>query len=133
MQLHTLPDGVVDADAFERETLAEIGAPKEVAMRHRLPQFNHLFTRDAYSAGYYSYLWSEVMASDTWAAFEETGNPWDPTVAQKFKSIILATGNSIDRAEAYRRFRGRDPDVDALLKNRGFPVAAGGGTKGQGQ
>ena len=93
-------------------------------MRHRLPQFNHLFTSDSYSAGYYSYLWSDVMASDAWAAFEDTGSPWDPTVAQKFKSIILATGNSIDRAEAYRRFRGREPDVDALLKNRGFPVAA---------
>jgi peptidyl-dipeptidase Dcp len=133
MRLHLLPDGVVDADAFERKTLAEIGAPKEVAMRHRLPQFNHLFTSDSYSAGYYSYLWSDVMASDAWAAFEDTGSPWDPTVAQKFKSIILATGNSIDRAEAYRRFRGREPDVDALLKNRGFPVAGGGGNKGQDQ
>jgi peptidyl-dipeptidase Dcp len=132
MRLHLLPDGVVDPDAFERKTLADIGAPKEVAMRHRLTQFNHLFTSDSYSAGYYSYLWSDVMASDAWAAFEEAGSPWDPTVAQKFKSIILATGNSIDRAEAYRRFRGRDPDVDALLKNRGFPASSDGSrTKGR--
>ena len=130
MRLHLLPDGVVDPDAFERKTLAEIGAPKEVAMRHRLPQFNHLFTSDSYSAGYYSYLWSDVMASDAWAAFEEAGSPWDPAVAQKFKTIILATGNSIDRAEAYRRFRGREPDVNALLKNRGFPVAGGGEQQG---
>jgi len=126
MRLHLLPDGVVDVDAFERKTLADIGAPKEVAMRHRLPQFNHLFTSDSYSAGYYSYLWSDVMASDAWAAFEEAGGPWDAAVAQKFKTIILATGNSIDRAEAYRRFRGREPDVNALLKNRGFPVAGTG-------
>jgi peptidyl-dipeptidase Dcp len=122
MKLHTLKDGVVDPDRFERETLVEIGAPAEIAMRHRLPQFNHLFTSDAYSAGYYSYLWSDVMASDAWAAFEDTGNPWDPATAKRFKDIILAQGNVIDRAEAYRDFRGRDPDVDALLENRGFPT-----------
>jgi peptidyl-dipeptidase Dcp len=125
MRLHQLPDGVVDADAFERDTLTAIGTPREVAMRHRLPHFNHLFTSDSYSAGYYSYLWSDVMASDAWAAFEEAGNPWDRAVADKFKNIILATGNSIDRAEAYRRFRGREPDVDALLRNRGFPTTPG--------
>jgi peptidyl-dipeptidase Dcp len=123
MRLHTLPGGVVDPDAFERETLKAIGAPTEVAMRHRLPQFNHLFTSDSYSAGYYSYLWSDVMASDAWAAFLEAGSPWDPAVAERFRTIILATGNSIDRADAYRKFRGREPDVNALLANRGFPVA----------
>src|SRR4029453_16108327 len=117
MELHTLPGGKVAPHKFERDTLERTGAPKEVAMRHRLPQFNHLFTSDCYSAGYYSYLWSEVMASDAWAAFEDAGSPWDAAVAQKFKTIILATGNSIDRAEAYRRFRGREPDVNALLKN----------------
>ena len=121
MRLHTLPDGDVDPDRFERETLAAIGAPPQVAMRHRLPQFNHLFSSDAYSAGYYSYLWSDVMASDAWAAFVEAGGPWSPAVAERFKTIILATGNSIDRAAAYRAFRGRDPDVNALLANRGFP------------
>ncbi len=124
MRLHTLPDGIVDPDTFERETLADIGNPPQIAMRHRLPQFNHLFTSDAYSAGYYSYLWSDVMASDAWAAFEEAGDPWDPKVAERFASIILATGNSIDRAEAYRKFRGREPDVNALLKNRGFPTGS---------
>jgi peptidyl-dipeptidase Dcp len=127
MRLHTLPGGVVDPDRFERETLAEIGNPKEVAMRHRLPQFNHLFTSDSYSAGYYSYLWSDVMASDAWAAFEEAGSPWDAAVAERFKTVILASGNRIDRAEAYRTFRGREPDVNALLKNRGFPT--GGSVK----
>ncbi|HEU0030297.1 MAG TPA: M3 family metallopeptidase [Kofleriaceae bacterium] len=122
MELHTRPDGVVDPDAFERDTLTKIGAPKEVAMRHRLPQFNHLFTSDSYSAGYYSYLWSEVMDADTREAFTEAGNVFDPTVAGKLRKYILAPGNSTDRSEAYRQFRGRDPDVKALLKKRGFPV-----------
>jgi peptidyl-dipeptidase Dcp len=113
---------VVDPDAFERETLQKIGAPTEVAMRHRLPQFNHLFTSDSYSAGYYSYLWSEVMDADTREAFVEAGNVFDTTVASKMRKFILAPGNSTDRAEAYRQFRGRDPDVRALLKKRGFPT-----------
>ena len=80
----------------------------------------HLFTSDSYSAGYYSYLWSDVMAADAWMAFEETKNPWDTETANKFKKVILATGDAIDRAEAYRKFRGRDPKVEALLKNRGL-------------
>ncbi|MCW2339078.1 peptidyl-dipeptidase Dcp [Sphingobium sp. B2D3A] len=124
MKLHNRPDAPTDIDAFERETLAEIGMPKEMIMRHRLPQFNHLFSSDAYSAGYYSYLWSETMDADTWAAFEETGNVWDPALAARFNKALLATGNETDRAEAYRAFRGRDPDVNALLRKRGFPVPA---------
>jgi peptidyl-dipeptidase Dcp len=124
MELHTLPDGVVDPDAFERDTLARIGAPKEVAMRHRLPQFNHLFTSDAYSAGYYSYLWSEVMDADTREAFAESGNVFDKATAEKMKRFILAPGNTTDRAEAYRQFRGRDPEVSALFKKRGFPMTS---------
>jgi peptidyl-dipeptidase Dcp len=122
MMLHTDADGVVNPDAFEREALAKIGMPKEIVMRHRLPQFNHLFASDAYSAGYYSYLWSETMDADTWAAFEEKGNVWDKATAERFKTIVLATGNETDRADAYRQFRGRDPDVSALLKRRGFPT-----------
>ena len=123
MDLHTLSGGVVDPDAFERDTLGRIGMPAEIAMRHRLPQFNHLFASDAYSAGYYSYLWSEVMDADTWRAFEEApGGPWDTDVAGRFRKYILSNGNEIDRAEAYRLFRGRDPDVRALLQQRGFPT-----------
>jgi peptidyl-dipeptidase Dcp len=122
MELHTLPDGVVDPDAFERDTLVRIGAPNEVVMRHRLPQFNHLFASDSYSAGYYSYLWSEVMDADTREAFAETGDVFDKATAAKMVTYILAPGNSTDRAEAYRQFRGRDPDVQALLKKRGFPT-----------
>jgi peptidyl-dipeptidase Dcp len=122
MELHTLPSGIVDPDAFERETLGRIGAPKEVAMRHRLPQFNHLFASDSYSAGYYSYLWSEVMDADTREAFAETGDVFDKATAAKMRKYILAPGNSTDRAEAYRQFRGRDPETQALLKKRGFPA-----------
>jgi peptidyl-dipeptidase Dcp len=125
MQLHLRPDGVVDPDRFERETLASLGMPREIAMRHRLPQFNHLFSSDAYSAGYYSYLWSETMDADTWAAFEESGNVWDPATAERFARFLLSTGNETDRAEAYRQFRGRDPDVNALLRKRGFPTGGG--------
>ena len=122
MKLHTKEDGVVDPDAFEKATLAELGMPKEMVMRHRLPQFGHLFSSDSYSAGYYSYLWSETMDADTWAAFEEAGNPYDRATADRFRTILLSTGNETDRADAYRQFRGRDPDVKALLKRRGFPT-----------
>ena len=122
MKLHTIPDGIVDPAAFEATTLREIGMPRQLVMRHRLPQFNHLFSSDSYSAGYYSYLWSETMDADTFAAFEEAGSPWDKATADRFARILLSTGNETDRAEAYRAFRGRDPDVNALLKQRGFPT-----------
>ena len=125
MKLHTVADGVVDPDAFERTTLTEIGMPKEIVMRHRLPQFNHLFSSDSYSAGYYSYLWSETMDADTFAAFEEAGSPWDKATADRFARLLLSTGNETDRATAYRSFRGRDPDVNALLEKRGFPTTKG--------
>ncbi len=133
MALHTDPNGVVDPDAFERETLQRIGMPREIVMRHRLPQFGHLFSSDAYSAGYYSYLWSETMDADTWAAFEETGNVWDPATARRFNQYLLSTGNETDRAEAYRQFRGRDPDVNALLRKRGFPTGEPAGTGERGR
>ena len=123
MDLHTQATPPTDIDAFEKASLARIGMPKEIVMRHRLPQFNHLFTSDAYSAGYYSYLWSETMDADTWAYFEESGDVFNPDIAGRFKSIMLAPGNTTDRAEAYRAFRGRAPDVAALLKVRGFPVS----------
>jgi peptidyl-dipeptidase Dcp len=131
MSLHNRAEPITDIDAFERDTLTAIGMPREIAMRHRLPQFGHLFSSDAYSAGYYSYLWSEVMDADTWEYFESSGNVFDPAIAAGMRNIILAEGNMSDRAEAYRRFRGRDPDVNALLRVRGFPTngaaSAGGG------
>ena len=123
MDLHTQATPPTDIAAFEKASLDRLGMPKEIVMRHRLPQFNHLFTSDAYSAGYYSYLWSEVMDADTWAYFEESGDVFNPDIGGRFKSIILAPGNTTDRGDAYRQFRGRNPDVAALLKVRGFPTS----------
>jgi peptidyl-dipeptidase Dcp len=124
LDLHTRPDGVDDMAAFERDALARLeDMPREIALRHRLPHFDHLFGNDGYSAGYYSYLWSDVMAADAWEAFVESG-PWDVAANQRLRTHILSDGNAIDRAEAYRRFRGRDPDVQALLEARGFDPAA---------
>jgi peptidyl-dipeptidase Dcp len=122
MTLHMAKDKVADPKAFEKDTLSRIGAPAEVAMRHRLPQFLHLFSSDSYSAGYYSYLWSEVMDADTRQAFTEAKDVFDKATAEKMRKYILAPGNSTDRTEAYRQFRGRDPDVKALLEKRGFPT-----------
>jgi peptidyl-dipeptidase Dcp len=122
MQLHDRETPVSDIDAFEKEALAALGMPKEIALRHRMPHFNHLFSSDAYSAGYYSYLWSETMDADTWAAFVESGDVWDKKTADRFRLTLLSTGNETDRKVAYRAFRGRDPDVTALFKRRGFPV-----------
>ena len=95
--------------------------PAEMVMRHRTAQFGHIFSSDSYSAGYYSYLWSEVMDADTWALFEKNG-VWDQATADKFRGDLLSTGNETDRKAAYRAFMGRDPDVKALFKRRGFPV-----------
>jgi peptidyl-dipeptidase Dcp len=122
MMLHNRSEPVTDPRAFEKAALAEIGMPKEMVMRHRLPQFNHLFSSDGYSAGYYSYLWSETMDADTWAAFTDAGDVWDKATAERFRSMLLSTGNESDRIEAYRAFRGRDPDVKYIMKKRGFPV-----------
>jgi peptidyl-dipeptidase Dcp len=116
-----VPDGQVDPRAFEAETLAEISAPAEVPMRHRLPQFTHLFADENYAAGYYSYLWSDAMAADMWQAFVEAGDPWDATAAAGLKAV-MAAGDSVDQAELFRQFRGRDPSVNALLAERGFPL-----------
>jgi peptidyl-dipeptidase Dcp len=124
MDLHMRPDGVDDISTFEDEALARVGGmPREVVLRHRLTHFDHLFATDSYSAGYYSYLWSDVMAADAWQAFVEAGGPWDAGANERLRTHILSDGNSIDRAEAYRRFRGRDPDIQALLDARGLTTA----------
>lgn len=120
LELHTRPDGIFEPKTFEREMLERIGMPREIALRHRLPHFDHLFGSDGYSGLYYSYLWADVMAADGWQAFLEAGGPWNLDVASRFRTHILSDGNSIDRAEAYRRFRGRDPEVTALLQERGL-------------
>ena len=112
----------IDPDKFERETLASLGMPSEIVMRHRTPQFNHVFSGDGYSAGYYSYLWSDTLTADAWEAFTEAGGPWDKAVAQRLRDNVFSVGNTIDPADGYRKFRGRDPGIAALMRKRGFPV-----------
>ncbi len=120
MKLHLAGDQKIDADAFERETLAQLGMPKEIVMRHRTPQFLHVFASDGYSAGYYSYLWSDVLTADAFGAFVEGKGPYDKAVAERLRKNVFSVGNTVDPAEAYRAFRGRDPKIDALMKKRGF-------------
>jgi peptidyl-dipeptidase Dcp len=120
LELHTCADGIFEPRAFEREMLMKIGMPPEVALRHRLTHFDHLFGSDAYSGLYYSYLWADVMSADGWQAFVESGSAWNKDVAARFRAHVLSDGNTIDRAEAYRHFRGRDPEVSALLEERGL-------------
>ena len=120
MKLHLAGDKKIDPDVFERETLAQLGMPKEIVMRHRTPQFLHVFSSDGYSAGYYSYLWSDVITADAFGAFVEGKGPYDRAVAERLRKYVFSVGNTVDPAEAYRAFRGRDPKVDALMKKRGF-------------
>jgi peptidyl-dipeptidase Dcp len=108
-----------DLAAFEDESLARIGMPREIIMRHRMPHFGHIFS-GGYSAGYYSYMWSEVLDADGFRAFTETGDVFDRATAQRLRAYVYASGNSRDPAESYRMFRGRDPDAGALLTMRGF-------------
>ena len=122
MKLHLAGAKKIDADAFERETLTELGMPKEIVMRHRTPHFGHVFSSDSYSAGYYSYLWSDVITADAFGAFVEGKGAYDKTVAERLRKYVFSVGNTIDPAEGYRGFRGRDPKVEALMKKRGFPV-----------
>jgi peptidyl-dipeptidase Dcp len=122
MKLHLAGDRKIDPDAFEKETLAELGMPKELVMRHRTPQFLHVFSSDSYSAGYYSYLWSDVLTADAFGAFVEGGGPYDRKVAERLRKYIFSVGNTVDPADGYRAFRGRDPRVEALMKKRGFPT-----------
>jgi peptidyl-dipeptidase Dcp len=94
--------------------------PKEIVMRHRTPQFLHVFSSDGYSAGYYSYLWSDVLTADAFGAFVEGKGPYDRAVAERLRKYVFSVGNTTDPAEGYRGFRGRDPKIDALMKKRGF-------------
>lgn len=120
MKLHLAGDQKIDADAFEREMLEKLGMPKEIVMRHRLPHFLHVFSSDSYSAGYYSYLWSDVLTADAYGAFVEGKGPYDRAVAERLRKHVFSAGNTTDPAEGYRAFRGRDPKIDALMKKRGF-------------
>lgn len=121
MKLHTMGEPVeIDAAKYERETLAALNMPKELPMRHRMPQFAHIFSSEGYAAGYYSYLWADALTADAWEAFEEGKGPYDTEVAKRFFDLILSRGDTMDPAEAYRKFRGRDVDTGALMRHRGF-------------
>ena len=114
----------IEAAAFERDTLAALGMPREIVMRHRMPHFLHIFASDGYSAGYYSYLWADTLSADAYEAFLEGAGPFDKAIAQKLKQHVFSVGNTIDPAEGYRAFRGRDAGIGALMRHRGFPVPA---------
>ena len=120
--LHSLDDASnVDPDLFERETLAELGMPDELPMRHRTPQFAHVFASEGYAAQYYAYLWADTFSADAWEAFEVAPNGvWDRDTAASFNANILAVGDTIAPQDGYKGFRGRDPDVGALMRQRGF-------------
>ncbi len=124
MRFHLSTEDNIDPDKFERETLEVLGMPKELVMRHRSPHFLHIFSGDSYSAGYYSYLWSDVLTADAFNAFVEAGGPYDKAVAARMIKYIFSVGNTIDPAEGYKAFRGRDPQVEALMKKRGFSSGA---------
>ena len=121
MALHQHPDPAsLDLSAFEAAECKRLGVPEAVGLRHRLPQFRHLFSDDGYAAGYYVYMWAEVLDADGFEAFEESGDVFDPGLAARFKRYVLSAGNTMEPTKAYRAFRGRDPDVKALLRGRGF-------------
>ena len=121
LELHLLPSAEgLDVNAFEKKTLDRLGMPEEVAMRHRPPHHTHVFSGGYYASAYYSYMWSEVLDADAFAAFEETGDIFNPEVARRLYQNVLSTGGSRDPGELYVAFRGRMPTADALLKKRGF-------------
>ena len=121
MKLHLASDKVIDPDQFEKETLAALNMPSEIVMRHRLPQFGHIFSSDEYAAGYYSYLWSDVISADATEAFTQAGGLYDKNIADKLYRNVFSVGASIDESAGYRNFRGNDPDVKALMRSRDFP------------
>jgi peptidyl-dipeptidase Dcp len=125
LALHERSDaGDVDLDAFENEELARLGLPPGASTYHRLPHFQHLFSSSAYAAGYYVYLWAEVLDADGFGAFEEAGDPFHAPTAQRLHRHIYATGGSVEPMAAYRAFRGRDPKIEPLLAKRGLPLVA---------
>ena len=121
MKLH-LATTTIDPHKFEKETLDALHMPSEIVMRHRIPQFGHIFSGDGYSAGYYSYLWADVINADAWEAFTEGKGAYDKAVAKRLYESVFSVGNTIDQEKAYENFRGRAPKSDALMRARNFPI-----------
>jgi len=123
LKFHTTDPAGLDPDAFERDTLAALGLPPQIVMRHRTPHFGHVFSGEGYAAGYYGYLWADVLTSDAAEAFAAApGGFYDRQWAERLVQHLFAPRNAVDPAEAYRAFRGRDATIDALMRDRGFPV-----------
>jgi peptidyl-dipeptidase Dcp len=123
MRFHTIDPTDLDVAAFERETLAELGMPREIVMRHRSPQFGHIFSSEGYAAGYYGYMWADVLTADAAEAFAEApGGFYDKALAKKLVDNLFAVRNAVDPADAYRVFRGRHATINALMRDRGFPL-----------
>jgi len=123
MKLHLADPTDIDIDKFERETLAEMNMPKELPMRHRTPHFGHVFSGEGYATAYYGYMWADVLTSDASEAFREApGGFYDKDVAAKLVKYLFAPRNAMEPAEAFRKFRGRDANIEALMKDRGFPI-----------
>ncbi|UMB60238.1 M3 family metallopeptidase [Lutibacter sp. A80] len=124
MKLHLADPTNIDIDAFEKETLEAMDMPKELVMRHRTPHFGHVFSGEGYATAYYGYMWADVLTADAAEAFAEAPNGfYDKELAEKMVKYLFAPRNSMDPADAYRLFRGRDAKIDALMRDRGFPVS----------
>ena len=122
MRFHTIDPTRLDPATIEREVLADLGMPDQIVMRHRSPQFSHIFSSEGYAAGYYGYMWADVLTADAAEAFAEApGGFYDKALAKKLVDYLFAVRNAVDPAEAYREFRGRDATIDALMRDRGFP------------
>ncbi|WP_444935571.1 M3 family metallopeptidase [Microbulbifer sp. JMSA004] len=123
MKFHTADPEGIDPDKFERETLKKLGMPDELVMRHRSPHFGHIFSGEGYAASYYGYMWADVLTSDASEAFAESkGGFYDKDVAARLVKYLFAPRNALDPADAYRSFRGRDANIEALMRDRGFPI-----------
>ncbi len=132
MRFHMTDPAGIDPDAFEREALAALNMPDEIVMRHRSPHFSHIFSGEGYSAGYYGYMWADVLTSDAAEAFAEApGGFYDKDVAKKLVDHLFAVRNAVDPAQAYRAFRGRDANIEALMRDRGFPVPDDSGAESE--
>ncbi|SNR70197.1 peptidyl-dipeptidase Dcp Metallo peptidase. MEROPS family M03A [Lutibacter agarilyticus] len=124
MKFHMADPTKLDVDAFEKETLAALNMPKELVMRHRTPHFGHVFSSEGYATAYYGYMWADVLTADAAEAFTEAPEGfYDKELAEKMVRYLFAPRNAMDPAEAYRLFRGRDAEIDALMRDRGFPVS----------
>jgi peptidyl-dipeptidase Dcp len=120
---HTTDPATIEPDSFETEQLKALGMPEEIVMRHRSPHFGHIFRGEGYASAYYGYMWAEVLTSDAAEAFAQSpGGFYDEELSERLVKYLFSVRNAMEPSEAYRKFRGRDAKVEALLRDRGFPV-----------